>query len=442
MKQVTIGKYTLESLTTGMYVEPYVLYREYVQNSADSIDKALEVGIINSDEARIDIYISKDKRTIEVVDNGIGIESEKAYKVLADIGNSEKKCNSNKGFRGIGRLSGLGYCEKLVFETSRKGETKKTKVTFDSSILQEFLSPGKYEELTLEDVIIKSSNVEYEEEEADIHFFKVKMINVNNKLHLLHFDRLLGYLQETLPVPYNLESFTFGSKINEELYNLKQKIDEYKVYLHSDESSIQVFKPYKSKLVVDIKKKLIDEVKDLDIQLITNDLKDDKPIALVWYGKCSLKGTIVDDSVKGLRIRKSGLLIGNRFLANSMFKEDRFNGWVIGEIIVLDNELIPNARRDDFEKNDAYLFLVKELKKIGEKISNEIRIASSNRSTDEVRCKANSSFNTPNKSIFREIDLLLNRIDEKNRLIDNIKVILAKHGIDKNVIESIINDIV
>ena len=124
MKQVTIGKYTLESLTTGMYVEPYVLYREYVQNSADSIDKAIESGLIDNSDDRIDIYISKDNRTIEIIDNGTGIESERAYRVLADIGNSKKKSSSNKGFRGIGRLSGLGYCEQLIFETSTNGEIR------------------------------------------------------------------------------------------------------------------------------------------------------------------------------------------------------------------------------------------------------------------------------------------------------------------------------
>ena len=40
--QLLIGKFTLESLTSGLYVSPLDLYREYVQNAADSIDEALE----------------------------------------------------------------------------------------------------------------------------------------------------------------------------------------------------------------------------------------------------------------------------------------------------------------------------------------------------------------------------------------------------------------
>ena len=37
-----------------------------------------------------------------------------------------------------------------------------------------------------------------------------------------------------------------------------------------------------------------------------------------------------------------------------ILKEARFNGWTQGEIFIVTDKLIPNARRDDFEQNDAY----------------------------------------------------------------------------------------
>lgn len=43
----TIGKNILENLTTGMYADSKVIYREYVQNACDQIDKAVELGIID-----------------------------------------------------------------------------------------------------------------------------------------------------------------------------------------------------------------------------------------------------------------------------------------------------------------------------------------------------------------------------------------------------------
>ena len=37
-----IGKNVIENLTTAMYEDLRIIYREYIQNSADSIDKAIQ----------------------------------------------------------------------------------------------------------------------------------------------------------------------------------------------------------------------------------------------------------------------------------------------------------------------------------------------------------------------------------------------------------------
>ena len=42
---IEIGKFTLESLTTGMYTDPEIVYREYIQNSVDALDEAVEKGV-------------------------------------------------------------------------------------------------------------------------------------------------------------------------------------------------------------------------------------------------------------------------------------------------------------------------------------------------------------------------------------------------------------
>lgn len=44
-RELIIGKYTLESLTNGMYASPLDMYREYIQNSVDSCDDAVGAGI-------------------------------------------------------------------------------------------------------------------------------------------------------------------------------------------------------------------------------------------------------------------------------------------------------------------------------------------------------------------------------------------------------------
>ena len=59
-----IGKNTIENLTTAMYEDLRILYREYIQNSADSIDRAIQYSLITADEAIIEIEINKKKKYV------------------------------------------------------------------------------------------------------------------------------------------------------------------------------------------------------------------------------------------------------------------------------------------------------------------------------------------------------------------------------------------
>jgi len=116
MNKVKIGKDVIESLTLGMYEDSRFIFREYVQNSADQIDKAVELGIIsNRNEGNIFINIDAENKTIIFEDNATGIESDKVDSILRNIAQSTKDRGRDKGFRGIGRLGGLGYCERFNY---------------------------------------------------------------------------------------------------------------------------------------------------------------------------------------------------------------------------------------------------------------------------------------------------------------------------------------
>ena len=52
-----IGKYTLESITNGMYASPLDFYREYIQNAVDSIDDAISDALEPNEEYEIAINI-------------------------------------------------------------------------------------------------------------------------------------------------------------------------------------------------------------------------------------------------------------------------------------------------------------------------------------------------------------------------------------------------
>ena len=90
-----IGRQVLDIITTGMYDDPLMVYREYIQNAVDSIDLAIERQILDSNQGEIRIEISGLNRSISIQDNGIGMEKEysdrifEVFKRLHPIGEYE-----------------------------------------------------------------------------------------------------------------------------------------------------------------------------------------------------------------------------------------------------------------------------------------------------------------------------------------------------------------
>ena len=89
MSEIVIGKFTLESLTNGMYSDPKSIFREYIQNATDSIDNAVEANLISKEMGEIRVVIDSKNRSISIKDNGTGIPASKVFNTLSDVGNSE-----------------------------------------------------------------------------------------------------------------------------------------------------------------------------------------------------------------------------------------------------------------------------------------------------------------------------------------------------------------
>jgi len=400
MVDIVIGKNTLESLTTGMYSDAKIIYREYIQNSVDAIDEAIRLKKIKPEESFIHIFIDNKNNAISIYDNGTGIHSDKAVNNLLDIGNSSKNYYVNRGFRGIGRLAGLSYCKKLIFETSYLGEEVKTIITFDAHKLSQMLIPGNCEDHDLISVLKEITNIKKEPENKELHYFKVTLEEVENIDNIMDYDIVKEYLCQVAPLPYNLKQFPWGKEIKEKLNLLNIKLQEYNIYLEDNKHKTKLYKIYKDYFVSNLRRKIPDRIKDIEVKIIKDE--KDNIIAFMWYAISNYYGTICDNSIKGLRYRKGNIQIGDRLTLNDIFLEERFNGWFQGEIFVLDPNLIPNARRDNFEKNESYFILKNELVKIGEDLSRVIRDTSKNRYNQ--RYLHEELFNYISSNLNHEID--------------------------------------
>lgn len=374
--EIEIGKFTLESLTTGMYSDPASCYREYIQNAVDSLDTALAQGIMQADQFRIEIIVDGSRQEISIRDNGTGVQKDLVRKTLLDIGNSTKLHTTNRGFRGIGRLGGLSYCNKLSFCTTALGENEKTLITFDCEKLKALLVPGQNTKHNLQSVIEAVTEIKVMEEQPSAHYFIVKMEEVDDISSLLDLETVKDYISQVAPVPFR-ERFYWGSKIKKMLLENGVTILEYPIFVgESFESLSQVYKPYKVTFEANSRAGVSkDEILSLSFFRIND--SGQQIIAYGWYANTEFSGTLIDDSISGVRVRQGNILIGDERTLARYYKESRFNGWAVGEVHVISPDLIPNARRDDFEKNDTFSEFTLGLRNtIGTEISDKIRAAS------------------------------------------------------------------
>lgn len=342
-----IGKNVLETLTTGMYDDARFIFREYIQNAADQIDLAVEEKILGEKgNGEINIKIDPINKTIIIEDNATGIRSSSILQFLGDVANSQKDRVQRKGFRGIGRLGGLGYCDRLIFETSYEGEATQTKMILDAKQLRKIILDKK-EKADAATVISVITTIQEYSEQKEKHYFRIILENVIND-KVLDVKSVEEYLSMVAPVPFS-EDFSYTNEIKIYFENKNIALDEYNVVINNN----TLFKAYKNEF--ELEDGNISKWIGVDFIEIRND--ENKLLALCWYGYRDLSNVVLPSEKfeQGIRIRTKNIAIGDENTCDKFFGAPRTNHRFIGEIHTIGDSFIPNARRDYFVENNTCL---------------------------------------------------------------------------------------
>ncbi len=344
-----LGKQLLDAITSGMYSDPRMAIREYVQNAADSIDQAQEQGIFANEEPRISITLDGRARIITVEDNGAGISGAAVDSRLGSLGCSDKNGTDQRGFRGIGRLGGLAYCDTVRFETRQTAREPVHVVEWSGKALRNQIAHSSGHE-RLSDAIRRIAFISARRANRSTdpgHFFRTRMINV----HQFHTDLLMNvkglraYLSQTAPVAYQNNGFCYAPKIEKHLAEIRG-YRSYEVTLNG----AAVTRPHQ----LDITAR--DGLKDYihDIELVECLSREGKVLCRGWFAQMGFISALPQHvTMRGIRIRQGNIAVGDEYFLRDLFTEGRFATWHIGELHVAPI-LKLNARRDGFEESPEY----------------------------------------------------------------------------------------
>ncbi|SPZ48653.1 HSP90 family molecular chaperone-like protein [Agrobacterium tumefaciens] len=132
LDEIIIGRDVLELVSSAMYIDPMTVYREYIQNAADAVDEARRQKLIAADAAgQVEITVDAASRSVRIRDNGSGISNSQFARRMAALGGSGKRGTTARGFRGVGRLAGLGYAQELIFRSKTADDAMVAELIWD-----------------------------------------------------------------------------------------------------------------------------------------------------------------------------------------------------------------------------------------------------------------------------------------------------------------------
>lgn len=393
-EEVRLGKDVLELLSTAMYVDPMVVYREYVQNAADALDLARSRCWLGPDEGEISITIDPQGRSVRIRDDGAALTSSEFVTRMVALGASGKRGTRARGFRGVGRLAGLGHAQELIFRSRGEGEDVVNEVRWNGRELRaQMVDPdyaGGLADLVARIVTVDSRPATDGDPER---FFEVEMLQVprGRSDKLLGAEDVADYLAQIAPVPFHPD-FRFGSQITEQL-KAHSGFSEARLTINGGAPVTRAHRD-----AVDLGGRMSEFEEPVFVEIPSHDGSSTSAVA--WFLHHGYEGALATGTmVKGLRLRVGNLQVGDNAILEGLFTETRFNSWSVGEVHIFDPRLVPNGRRDQFEHNAHYSNLLNRLLPTTRDIANRCRTYSSRRSK------------------LREFDLTVDAVVERVRTI-------------------------
>lgn len=215
------------------------------------------------------------------------------------------------------------------------------------------------------------------------HFFEVELRRVSRIANdlLLNERAVRNYISQVAPVPFR-KGFSFAGRIIKHLakYDLGKA---YNIYLN--EESTRIERPFTNSFAAkQTQRDKFSEFESFQVPGLNGGVD-----AVGWLLHHNYHGALPQSlGIRGLRLRRGNLQIGNEEVFEAAFPEPRFNSWCVGEVHVLSPRLVPNGRRDDLEQNVHNQNLLNHVAQHAKQIAKRCRSKSAARHTKAAQIKS------------------------------------------------------
>ena len=310
-----IGASVLEAITSGLYTNNLNCIREYLQNALDAGALKVEISYINGGSS------------IEIRDDGRGMDKNQLINALT-VGYSSKS-EGDVGWRGLGIWSGAAVCDALHIVTKAE-KSPRLSIDVDCNSITKANSTDNAEE-----AILNSLGNLISDDDDSPPFTKITLAGIYGPLReTFSKENLIRFLKETVPMKFSTD-FIPGNEILESLEKYGIPRPKTSILVEGEE----LFKnPAHNNSV-------------LDHPAIVPIKSEGLILAVAWFLNTGTNKKIKNGSIT---FRKSNFRVGDTSL---VFANSNVNnkGWQIGEIHVLNKNIVENASRDSFEASSSEL---------------------------------------------------------------------------------------
>ncbi|MFA5179741.1 MAG: ATP-binding protein [Syntrophales bacterium] len=361
-KKITVGRSMLDTITVALYENPIILFREYVQNSLDAHNRAVDEGAQEIENIEVTITVDETNRTIVIKDNGYGIPSAASFgERMLSIGSSGQKADKTRyiGFRGIGRISGLPFCEKLTFRNKAANSTTVNECSWMGKEYRDKLSDqGAGGDLsTIIDEIVTIDTKTAEAKDKSKHYFEVVLEGYSDDIQATLDDiNFKQKLIRMLPLQYD-RGFKGATTIMSRYKSfMKEDIKRFMIPVKLDGESL--CKSYDDSFVLD---------SDIIFWEVRGKKKKDQSpgdkIGLLWFTFAAHLKDHKNDQYYGILTRSKNVLMGgndtfaqvadsNSSYVTTFREMTQTLRGVYGELLINSQHLSDNSRRDWFLPDD------------------------------------------------------------------------------------------